>query len=138
MLEEARARMPHKGPMQLIRAITHMDDDTIRAEPINHAAPDFPLRLGGKLFASALVELGAQAAAAHASIHGVGGAHAGLVLAISNVTLHTQEAPDTPLKIQANRVAGLDQSARYTFQVTTQGKPLAEGELLLSMRERPE
>ncbi|MEL7088565.1 MAG: phosphotransferase, partial [Planctomycetota bacterium] len=73
--------MPHKGPMQLIGAITHMDDNTIHAEPTDHTAPDFPLRIDGKLYTSALVELGAQAAAAHASIHGVGGAHAGLVLA---------------------------------------------------------
>lgn len=138
MLEEARARMPHKGPMQLIRAITHMEEDTIQAEPTDHTALDFPLRLDGRLYTSALVELGAQAAAAHASIHGVGGAHAGLVLAVSNVTLHTHEAPDTPLKVQASKVAGMDQSARYTFQVTTQGNPLAEGELLLSMREMPE
>lgn len=138
MLEDARQRMPHKGPMQLIGAITHMDADTIHAEPNDHTAPDFPLRLDGTLYTSALVELGAQAAAAHASIHGVGGAHAGLVLAITNVKLHTHQAPNTPLKIQADRVTGMDQSARYTFKVTTEGQPLVEGELLLSMRERPE
>lgn len=138
MLEDAKARMPHKGPMQLIGAIKHMDDNAIHAEPADHTAPDFPLRINGSLYTSALVELGAQAAAAHASIHGVGGAHAGLVLAVSNVTLHTQVTPNTPLQIQATRVAGMDQSARYTFQVTTQGQALAEGELLLSMRERPE
>lgn len=124
--------------MQLIGAITHMDEDTIHAEPTDHTAPDYPLRLEGKLYASALVELGAQAAAAHASIHGVGGAHAGLVLAVSNVAFHVHETPDTALQIQAHRVAGMDQSARYTFTVTSEGQPLADGELLLSMQERPE
>ncbi|MEM7057554.1 MAG: hypothetical protein AAF557_08190 [Pseudomonadota bacterium] len=130
--------MPHKGPMQLIKTITKMDEGSIHAEPTDHMNPDFPLRLDGMLYTSALVELGAQAAAAHASIHGVGGAHAGLVLAVSNVVLHTQEAPEAPLQVQAQRVAGMDQSARYTFQVSTRGEPLAEGELLLSMQERPE
>lgn len=138
MLEDARARMPHKGPMQLIGAITHMDDYCIHAKPTDHTKSDFPLRLAGELYTSALVELGAQAAAAHASIHGIGGAHAGLVLAVSNVILHMQAVPDAPMQIEAHRMAGIDKSARYTFLVSSQGTPLAEGELLLSMRERTE
>ena len=124
--------------MQLNGAITHMDDDTIHATPTDHTAPDFPLRLDGALYTTALVELGAQAAAAHASIHGVGGAHSGLVLAVSNVTLHTHLVPDTPLQITASRIAGMDRSARYTFSVVSENHPLTDGDLLLSMRERPQ
>ena len=72
-LEAALARMPQKGAMQLLERILDLDKTTIRCLARDHRAADYPLRIEGRLMGASLVELGAQAAAAHASLHGVGG-----------------------------------------------------------------
>ncbi len=100
-LEIARARMPHRGKMQLIEEIAKIDAAHIRCVSTGHAAPGYALRLEGVLHASALVELGAQAAAAHASIHGMGGAHAGLVLSINELQIHVVRVLEPKLEITA-------------------------------------
>ncbi len=135
MLAEALERMPHAGPMRLIEAIEFLDDTHIRCTAVDHAAGDYPLRLGGVLYVAALVELGAQAAAAHASLFGMGAAHTGLVLTLSAVTMQGDEvhAPE-PLAVEAKRLHGLDNAAGYRFSVSQAGANLVTGETLLSMQ----
>ena len=137
MLAEALARMPHAGAMRLIEAIEAADGTRIHARATDHAAPDYPLRLGGVLYAAALVELGAQAAAAHASLFGMGAAHAGLVLAIGDLALHRDRVDDpTPLGITAERLDQLDSAAAYRFAVIQAAAPVIGGEILLSIVRR--
>lgn len=139
MLSEALSRMPHAGAMWLIGAIESADETRLRCTAGEHSAEDYPLRLDGILYAAALVELGAQAAAAHASVFGVGAAHTGLVLSVGNVTLHRDLVQDAaPLRATAERLVGLDAAAEYRFAVTQNGVVLVSGELLLSMRKAEE
>lgn len=134
MLAEALARMPHGGAMRLIAAIEDADEARILCRATDHESPDYPLRLDGILYAAALVELGAQAAAAHASVFGMGTAHAGLVLAIGGLELHCDRVEDAaPLRMAAERLRQLDGSAAYRFAVTQGAAPLVIGEILLSM-----
>ena len=135
MLAEALARMPHAGAMRLIAAIEGADRAGIRCRAIDHSAPDYPLRLDGVLHAAALVELGAQAAAAHASLYGTGAAHAGLVLALSDVELRCTPIEDAqPLRIVADRLEQIEGAAAYRFTVLQSEAPLVSGTVLLSMR----
>ncbi len=134
MLAEALSRMPHAGAMRLIAAIESADATRIECRASDHAAPDYPLRLNGVLYAAALVELGAQAAAAHASVFGMGAAHAGLVLAIGDLALHRDRSSDPrPLCMTAERLDRIDSAAAYRFGVSQAGAPIVNGELLLSM-----
>lgn len=134
MLAEALQRMPHAGAMRLIAAVEAADATRIDCRATDHAAPDYPLRLDGVLYSAALVELGAQAAAAHASIFGVGAAHTGLVLAIGDLDLHRDCVDDPhPLRMTAERLDRIGSAVAYRFDVTQAGAPLVTGELLLSM-----
>jgi predicted hotdog family 3-hydroxylacyl-ACP dehydratase len=134
MLADALARMPHAGAMRLIAAIEHADATGIRALATDHSAAGHPLRLDGVLHAAALVELGAQAAAAHASLFGMDAAHTGLVLAIGDLALHRDRVEDAePLRMTAERVHQLDTAAAYRFSVTQGAAMLVTGEILLSM-----
>lgn len=137
MLEQALERMPHAGPMRLIDCIEMAEESelTCRAKP--HEPPDYPLRIDGVLFTATLVELGAQAAAAHASLFGMGAAHTGLVLSISNTRFgsSTVDAPD-PFRIVAKRLRLMDNAASYVFEITQNDAHLVEGEVLLSMIPR--
>lgn len=137
MLEQALARMPHAGPMRLIERIDHAAEDTLTCQARPHDLPDYPLRLDGTLYTAALVEIGAQAAAAHASLHGMGAAHTGLVLSLSNVRVSSDvvEAPD-PFRIEAKRQHLMDNAASYVFEITQSDRQLVEGEILLSMIPR--
>ncbi|MFK7944691.1 MAG: hypothetical protein AB8B85_17530 [Paracoccaceae bacterium] len=134
MLAEALERMPHTGPMRLITGIDQADDTSIVCHADGHTADSYPLRLGGVLYSAALVELGAQAAAAHASLFGLGHAHMGLVLTISDVTLSVEriENPDR-LVITGTRIELLAMAASYRFDVRQAGAAIASGSVLLSM-----
>lgn len=134
VLAEALARMPHAGTMRLVASIEAADATCIRCRATDHARPDHPLRLGGVLHAAALVELGAQAAAAHASLFGMGMAHAGLVLAIGDVALHGNRIESAePLRMSAERLHQLETAAAYRFVVTQGTAHVVTGEILLSM-----
>jgi predicted hotdog family 3-hydroxylacyl-ACP dehydratase len=134
MLADALARMPHSGAMRLIADIESADAMRIRCRATDHSAPAYPLRLDGVLHIAALVELGAQAAAAHASLFGMGAAHTGLVLGIGDLALYRDRVESAePLRMAAERVHGLDTAAAYRFSVTQGAAALVTGEILLSM-----
>lgn len=134
MLAEALDRMPHRGAMRLITEIEQADETVIACRADGHAAHDYPLRLGGVLYTAALVELGAQAAAAHASLFGLGQAHMGLVLTVSDVAFHGDRINSpAPLRITGTRVEMLSLAACYRFEVGQGETLLASGSVLLSM-----
>jgi len=138
MLEQALERMPHRGAMRLIRGITSADEVTIACVATDHRAPEYPLRLDGVLHAATLVELGAQAAAAHTSIFGTRSAHTGFVLSVGMVELHCGRVPDDDiLEVRATQTMTMDMAAGYQFEVTMAGRSLVSGNVLLSMRLDP-
>lgn len=135
MLHEALARMPHSGRMLLIGEIVSADEREIRCLATDHRAPSYPLRLGGRLFSCTLVELGAQAAAAHTSLFGIAAAHTGLILALGNLELgpdlvETEER----LAIRAELLESLDPTALYRFEVTGGDERLVAADVLLGMQ----
>ncbi len=145
MLREALERMPHAGRMQLIGEILSADEREIRCLARDHRGPSYPLRLGGRLFCCALVELGAQAAAAHTSLFGIAAAHTGFVLSLSGVVIGPDLAPsdappseappsDAPLAIRAEHLDSLDARALYRFEVTGGEARLVAGDVLLGMQ----
>jgi len=131
--EAAFERMPHRGRMRLIEEILSVDAGRIACRARDHRAEDYPLRLGGRLMTVALVELGAQAAAAHASLHAAGSAHTGLLLALNNLAIHQPECGNVtgPFGIEAELVEALGAAARYRFRVEGDGETLLEGEATL-------
>jgi len=134
MLEQALDRMPHRGAMRLIDEIVQIDEKAILCNAREHSDAEFPLRLNAVLYPSALVELGAQAAAAHASLFGLGAAHTGLILSLSGVVCNRDAVPDDgQLVIRAERVRALDTAASYSFNVDAGDDTILSGEVLLSM-----
>ena len=133
--EDALERMPHKGAMLLIERIEAIDATSIFCIASDHRAPDYPLRIAGRLSPASLVELGAQAAAAHASLHGIGDAHIGMVLALSRIELSRIVEIDASerMRIEAKQMQNATDGARYGFRVSLSGNPVVEGEATLQI-----
>jgi predicted hotdog family 3-hydroxylacyl-ACP dehydratase len=135
MLSRALERMPHAGQMRLIDEILSADAGEILCVARDHSGASYPLRLEGVLYGCALVELGAQAAAAHTSLFGIAGAHTGLVLSLSNVVVSVDRVTDdAPLRISAVQQQSLDDAARYHFEVQGGTGVLVSGDVLLSLQ----
>ncbi|MEM7505726.1 MAG: hydroxymyristoyl-ACP dehydratase [Pseudomonadota bacterium] len=134
--EDALARMPHKGTMLLIERVERMEAGRISCLARDHCTPDYPLRVGSRLMSVALVELGAQAAAAHASVHGIAGAHTGLLLSLRGVEVLLAEADGiaAPLAIEAGRIETTEAGAHYRFTIEGEGRKMLKGEAMLSMQ----
>ena len=136
-LATALERMPHRGAMRLIAGITRADETSIACRGTDHRETAYPLRLEGVLHTATLAELGAQAAAAHASIFGMGAAHTGLVLSLSDVVIHHSRPPETaPLDVTATRTNLMEQMAGYDFELREGETTLLTGSVLLSLTER--
>ena len=134
MLTEALDRMPHRGRMRLIDTILSADKRSIVCRATDHRPDDYPLRIDGVLIPAMLIEIGAQAAAAHTSIHGIGAAHTGLVVALSNVEIRRDTvSDDAPLDARAEVRQVIGDSARYRFEVSDAEGLLVTGEVLLQM-----
>lgn len=137
MLHEALKRMPHTGAMRLIEHVVSADANEILCIAHDDRAATYPLRLDGELHPCTLVELGAQAAAAHTSLFGVSEAHTGLILALSNVViLRDRIAGDAPLTVRAELRQSHEDAARYRFEVIDAAGMVVTGDVLLSMQRR--
>lgn len=133
--QDALDRMPQKGAMLLIEEVLGADEGTIFCRARDHRGADYPLRVSGQLMTISLVELGAQAAAAHASLFGVGGHHAGLILALRDVDVKETDANrfESPLETNAERLHFDESGARYRFSVRCGATEILDGEALLMM-----
>lgn len=132
MSREILDRMPHKGPMRLIETIEQASDARLTCLCKEHRRPDYPLRLGASLMTASLAELGAQAAAAHASITEIEGAHRGMVLSYKDLNILLPEPPQTGrLRVTAHKQSHMGQMAVYTFEVREDDIPVLTGEVLL-------
>ncbi|MDA1189914.1 MAG: hypothetical protein O2854_09620, partial [Chloroflexi bacterium] len=112
-------------------------EGSIICRATDHTEPTYPLRIGGRLHAISLIELGAQASAAHASLYGFAGHHhAGLLIALNNVEIrrHNSELFDTPLTVRAKRLHFDSGSARYCFAVCSNIDEFLSGEAMFMMK----
>lgn len=135
-LRYALDRMPQKGAMLLLEAILEIDETSVTCRARDHRAPDYPLRIDGRLMGISLIELGAQAAAAHASLHGIGSSHAGLLLALYDVEvlLADGDAAVGRFAARAERLYLHDGTARYRFTVRDEAEERLRGEAMLRMQ----
>lgn len=128
--------MPHRGRMRLIESVHDSCTNRIVCVARDHRGADHPLRLRGRLFSATLTELGAQAAALHASIHAIAGAHSGMVLALRDVTiLRPQPAGCGRLHVLAEKQAVIGEMAVYGFEVREEEALLIKGDVMLSIKE---
>lgn len=128
--------MPQKGLMLLIDEILEADETSISCRARDHRSANYPLRVAGHLMPVALTEIGAQAAAAHASLFGVGGHHTGLLLALHQVeVLRSAKDPlEHTLTVDAEQLFLDENGARYRFAVRDQAGDVLRGEAMLMMR----
>ncbi|MEP2717956.1 hypothetical protein [Pseudophaeobacter sp.] len=133
-------RMPHKGAMRLIERIISVSETEIHCLGVPHDKADYPLRLNGVLYTANLVELGAQAAAAHASTGELKGNHTGLLIGLQNVNLMTSTVIDCSdtLHITARQLHFDGNGALYDFEVGSQGQKCIEGRATLKMQGEAE
>lgn len=134
--QDAIARMPHKDVMCLIEEVLNADEASIRCRAKDHRHIDYPLRIGGQLMNVSLVELGAQAAAVHASLYGIGGHHAGLLLALHDVEVRRPDVglTDAPLETTAERLHFDATGALYRFAVYDRKAEVVSGDAMLMIR----
>lgn len=134
-LQHGLDRMPQKGSMQLIEQIISADETHVLCTARDHSGADYPLRIDGHLAPISLVELGAQAAAAHASLFGIGGHHAGLLLALHGVDILDGAAIEAGDRLQAKaeRLHFDESGARYSFSVMAGDRVVLSGEAMLRM-----
>lgn len=126
--------------MRLIRRIVSADQTSVHCLAVNHNYAGFPLRVDGVLHTVTLVELGAQAAAAHASLFEIRGNHTGLLVALQNIELAQQEIegiPD-PLLIFAKQLHFDANGAIYGFRICSGDADLLTGQATLKMQGEQE
>ena len=123
------AHLPHQGAMNLLDAIVRWDATTVHAISNRHGAPDHPLRRGAELPATAGIEYGAQAAAAHGALAAQGRSPAGFLASMRRVTFHVRRLDDVagPLEIFAEQLGSADAGVLYRFEVRTAARCLVEG-----------
>lgn len=128
--------MPHSGPMRLIDQIVSADERAIQCLAVDHNDTKFPLRLEGVLFTATLVELGAQAAAAHASLFTMRQNHTGLLVALQNLVPSRPCVEDIPgpLTIHADQRHADANGSIYRFRVTAGDIDLLSSQVTLKMK----
>ena len=123
--------------MRLIDQIVSADKTTIHCRAAPHFARNYPLRIEGTLFTATLVELGAQASAAHTSLFNIQENHTGLLIALSNVKMLCHEVGQTQsnLDVYASQLHFDANGAIYEFRIHDGQGDLLTGRAVLKMKE---
>lgn len=123
------AHLPHQGAMSLLDEIVRWDATTVHAISNRHRAPDHPLRRGAELPATAGIEYGAQAAAAHGALASQGASRAGFLASMRGVSFHVRRLDDVaePLEIFAEQLGASEAGVLYRFEVRAAARCLVEG-----------
>ena len=133
--KEIRGLIPHAGSMCLLESVESWDDAAVTCSTRTHRDPAHPLRRNGELSALHLIEYGAQAMAIHGGLlarRDSGQAAApGLLTAVRDCVLHVQRVDDieTPLTVSAHRLLASAGGWMYQFEVSADGRCLAQGRL---------
>ena len=135
-IQRALDMMPQKGAMRLLERVIDIDETMIMCRARDHRQPSYPLRIDGRLMGISFVELGAQAAAAHASLHGIGGHHTGLLLALHDVEVNLEDgdAAVGRLICHAEQLFFDNGVARYRLSIHDDNSEQLRGEAMLKMQ----
>ena len=134
------ALIPHSGAMCLLDRLLSWDAQRIACSATNHRDAGHPLRSRSGLLAPVAIEYAAQAMALHGALIGQAAgmpATPGYLASARGVQMHVLRLDDLPLAhnaddpdelhIEATRQAGDAQQILYTFSVSHQGRPVADG-----------
>lgn len=130
------ALIPHSGSMCLLARLQSWDAQRITCMATNHRDADHPLRTASGLMSPCAIEYAAQAMALHGALIGQDAgtvASPGFLASARGVQLHVLRLDDLPpadideLHIEATRQSGDARQILYSFTVSHDGKPLAEG-----------
>ena len=130
---DAIARLiPHSGSMCLLASMTRWSDTEIVCSATSHRDPCNPLRTARGLLSPCAIEYAAQAMALHGALVGRATESAvrpGFLASARGVQLHQLRIDELPgdLRIEVTRLAGDDKQILYSFNVTHQGDPVADG-----------
>jgi predicted hotdog family 3-hydroxylacyl-ACP dehydratase len=124
--------MAHSGLMCLLENLEHWDRERIVCTATSHRDAANPLRSASGLLALCTIEYAAQAMALHGALIGQGAGTAaspGYLASARGVRLHRLRLDDLggELRIEARRGAGDAQQILYTFDVSHNSVPVAEG-----------
>ena len=126
------ALIPHAGSMCLLDGLSRWDRDRIVCTASSHRDADNPMRSASGLLAPCAIEYAAQAMALHGALIGQADGLApspGYLASARAVRLHRMRLDDlaADLHIEATRGAGDARQILYTFVVSHDGAPVAEG-----------
>lgn len=128
--------VPQQGAMCLLEEVLSFDEKSIVCSASSHRSAANPLRCDGRLPASAGIEYGAQAVAAHGALRAAGAVpriQAGLLAGVRAVHLHAKFLDDEPglLTVRAERL--IEESGRllYAFAVEGAGRELVSGRVAI-------
>lgn len=126
--------LPHQGAMNLLEEITRWDETTLRARATSHRSPANPLRRGAELPATAAIEYGAQAAAAHGALASQTPSGAGMIASVRSVIFHVRRLDDiaAELEVGAAQMGGAASGVLYRFEVSAAGRKLVEGRVTVA------
>ena len=138
--EDIAALIPHRGAMCLLERVLEWDARHIVLATRTHAAPDNPLKLGGRLRAIHACEYGAQAAAAHGRLlaGGSGAGASGMIVTLRNVRLCQGDLHELhgELIVEAEQLLGGAEGWQYAFHLRHGATVLASGRVTV-MAGRP-
>lgn len=135
------ARIPHRGSMCLLDAVTGWDAARIRCIATSHRAADNPLRSGGRLGALAGIEYAAQAVAVHGALLADADAapSPGFLGSARGVACQVSRLDDiaADLVVDAERLSGDDRTLLYAFSLSAGDCRLLSGRVTVVLGAAP-
>jgi predicted hotdog family 3-hydroxylacyl-ACP dehydratase len=133
------AHLPHRGAMNLLERVVAWDSTTLHAVATNHNDASHPLRRGGELPATAAIEYGAQAAAAHGALASGAPSGAGMIASVRNVVAHARrlDGAHQALDVRVEQLGGGDAGVLYRFAVSAGERVLVEGRVTVAFLPLP-
>lgn len=135
--------IPHQHTMCLLDGVRDFDDEMIVCISDSHRRRDHPLRCEGHVSAIHAVEYGAQAIAAHEALTADlsdGRLSEGYLAALRDVHVYCDRL-DTltgTLAVTARRLLKREDGVIYEFQVTAEGKAVADGRATIMHKREPQ
>jgi predicted hotdog family 3-hydroxylacyl-ACP dehydratase len=126
--------LPQQGAMCLLDSVDAFDAVRIVCSTARHADPANPLREDGRLSPLAGIELAAQAMAAHGALLGDRRPVHGWLARVRDcvVSCERMDTLTSPLRIEAERLAGDERALSYRFAITAGGTEVLRGSALIA------
>jgi predicted hotdog family 3-hydroxylacyl-ACP dehydratase len=129
------ALLPQRGAMRMIDTVLTHDARRIVCLSARHRDPANPLAEDGVLSPLAGIEFAAQAIAAHGALLAGGAPALGWLARVRDCVVQCERMDRlaTPLRIEAERIAGSDRALSYRFALSAEGTVVLRGEVLVAL-----